>query len=456
MNSLPNELLIQIASHLDTEPPSITKFAYEPTSELTCSNFTPLKFLSCASWRWRKIVLPILFRYTRISLDTEPQWVPIDARLVDSMQGQLTKLSNHEYQVYEKMRSKFKSSPTFAYDEAFDDILRNIVRIQDGDDFLKSAPNILWFPHLEKSFAKFGDFIAQYTLKHHIKSIVIHTDKEYELRRIAAVTAPLDRAVAEIWSQIFAQLEPTRVVVAAPPTTFEGLLDTEMYSSDTWAFDMKMHYIELRQQEPLRLDHMTTECRPWNSALIHRRPWYHLGYNEGSSIAAYNTYEYHLKLAPMMLYLILVRLAKEARSCCNITSFSFTGIFPFATHLTTIIRALSRIPTLKNISVQFTPGPENNLLNDPKRVGRAQSSDYWLEWSECYKVIASYLGAFGFEDGAKFRTEDCGSLELVNDVGEYMDLLRKRGVGWRKEGAGVWIRDHGLDREVTMDDILVG
>lgn len=448
MDALPNELLILIASQLDVEPPSIINFAHEPSSELTSSDSTPLKCLSQASWRWRKIVLPILFRYTRISLDEEPQWVPIDARLVDSMQGQLTTLSNHEFQIYHKMRSKFKSSSTFAYDETFDDLLINLCRIQDGDVFLKSAPHILWLPHLPKSFVDFGHFISEYALKHHIKSLVLHTAKEYELRHVSTADAPLSRAVSEIWSQVFSHLEPTRVVVAAPPTTLAGLLDTQMLSGDAWAFDMRIHYIELLQTESLRLNHMSTRCRPWDSALIHRRPWYHIGYNEGSSITAYSTYEYHLKQSPKMLYLTLLRLAKEAQPCCNITSFTFIGIFPFATNVTNLIRALHRISTVNTVSVQLAPGPENNLLSDPKRMGRAQSGDFWLEWRESYKVIASYLGVFDFKDGAEFSSLDCDGGQKAIEVGECMDLLRKRGAGWRNDGMRRWIRCHEFDEEV--------
>ncbi|KAH4843444.1 hypothetical protein HBI26_215980 [Parastagonospora nodorum] len=451
MESLPNELLIQVASQFDTEAPSVTKFAHEPSSHLTECDFTPLKLLSLVSWRWRKITLPILFRNSRISLDKEPQWVPIDARLVDSMQTQLTKLSNHEFQIYHKMRSKFKSSSTFAYDEAFDDLLINLCRIQDGDDFLKAVPHILWLPHLPKAFDSFARFVAQYDLKHHIKSVVVHTDKEYELRHVSTADAPLARAVADVWTTIFSHLEPVRVVVAAPPSTLAGLLDTQMLSADVWAFDMKMHYIELVQPEPLHLEHMKSKCRAWNSALIHYRPWNHLGYNEGSSIAAYSTYEYHLKQSPKMLYLLLVRLAKEAQSCCNISSFSFAGVFPFVTNVTAIIRALHKIPKLKHISFQLAPGPENNSLDDPKRMGRAQRSDFWLEWNESYKVIAGYLGVIDFEDGAKFKSRDCGNKQLAEDVSGYIELLQQRGAGWRKDGAedGVWIRDQSLDRVVT-------
>jgi hypothetical protein len=217
MESLPNELLIQIASHLDAKAPSITQFAHEPSADLTKSDYTPLKLLSLVSWRWRKITLPLLFRYSRVTLDKQPQWVPVDARLVDSMQTQLTTLSNHEFQIYHKMRSKFKSSSGFAYDEAFDDLLINLCRIQEGDRFLKAVPHILWLPHLPSTFDHYARFVAQYDLKHHIKSVVVHTDKEYELRHVSTADAPLARAVADIWSSIFSHLEPTRVVVAAPP-----------------------------------------------------------------------------------------------------------------------------------------------------------------------------------------------------------------------------------------------
>jgi hypothetical protein len=449
MDALPNELFIQIASHLDIEAPSITKFAHEPSAHLTESKTTPLKQLSLVSWRWRKITLPILFHYSRVPLDKEPKWVPIDARLVDSMQTQLSTLSNHEFQIYHKMRSKFKSSSEFAYNDEFDDLLINLCWIQDGDGFLRTVPHILWIPHLPKLFDDFARFVAQYNLKHHVKSVVVHTDKEYELRHVRTADAPLARAVVDMWGSIFRHLEPSRVVVAAPPGTLAGLLDTQVLSSDVWAFEMKMHYVELLQSEPSRLEHSKPNCRRSDS-VITQRPWTHLGYNEGSSITAYSTYEYHLKQSPKILYLILVRLAKAVKPCCNITSFSFTGVFPFVTNVTAIVRALHKIPTLKQIRFQLAPGAENNVLNDPKRVGRAQRSDFWLEWNESYKVISSYLGLFEFKNGAEFRSRDCGNEQLALDVSAYIELLQQRGAGWRKKGEerGVWIRDHALDRIV--------
>ncbi|KAF2706027.1 hypothetical protein K504DRAFT_89551 [Pleomassaria siparia CBS 279.74] len=447
MDSLPNELLIQVATHLDIPPPSITKFAHEPSSTLTDSPSSPLKSLSQVCWRWRKVTLPILFHYSRVSLDKEPQWVPIDARLIENMQGQLTKLSNHEMAIYQRMRSKLKSSSKFAFDEAFDDLLVNLCRIQDGDGFLKSVPNIRWLPHLPETFTAFGQFVEQHDLKHHIKSLVVYTDKEHELRHAATADAPLSRAVGEIWSQVFSHLAPTRIVVAAPPTTLAGLLDTSILSSDAWAFDMKMHYIELVQFEPDKITHSRPVCRPWNTALVHQKPWHHIGYNEGSSITAYSTYEYHLKQTPKMLYLILLRLAKEVDNCCNIRSLAFFGVFPFSTNVIAVIRALHKVRTLERVEFRLSPGPENDLLSSPKRMGRAQPPDLWLEWNESYKVIASFLGVYDFPDGAEFVSGDYEEKYLANEVDEYVQLLHERGIGWKKVKSGTWVRYHDGDKD---------
>jgi hypothetical protein len=444
MDALPNELLLQISSDLDFLPPSIVKFAHEPSPDLTRSDQIPLKALSQVSWKWRKIILPMLFKYSRITLDNAPQWVPIDARLIETMQSQLSRLSNHELQIYQKMRNKFKSTPS-AFDEAFDDLQINLCRIQPGDDFLSSSTHILWFPHLPGSFVDFVQFVGRYDLKHHIKSLAILTPKEYELRHVSQADSPLIRAVAEIWSKVFSHFDPSRVIVAAPPTTLAGLLDTPMMSSDAWAFEMKMHYVELIQR-----GNRSRASHSESTALIHRRPWTHVGYNEGSSVTAYSTYEYHLKQSPKMLYLLLLRLAKEVQPCCNIQSFSFVGVFPFSTNITPLTKALLKIPSLRRIQVQLAPGPENNLLSTPKKLGRAQPGDLWLEWNESYKVIASFIDMFDFEDGAEFISTDCNEAARESEVEHYMQLLQGRGIGWKQTGTGRWHRDHTLDK-VTLD-----
>ncbi|KAF2197280.1 hypothetical protein GQ43DRAFT_444390 [Delitschia confertaspora ATCC 74209] len=450
--SLPNELLIQITSYLDCEAPSASKFSHEPSPTLTTSGNTSLKDLSRVCWRWRRIVLPILFRYSKIELDTNPQWVPVDARLIDTMQTQLTKLSSHEMQIYQRMRSKFKSSAMFAFDEMFDDLLINLCRIQDGDDFLKSLPYVHWLPHLTGNFTDFSRFVEQYDLKRYIKSVVVFTEREYELRHIATADAPLRRAVTEVWSQLFSSLDPTRIVVGAPPTTMAGLLDAAMLSSDGWAFNMKLHYIELIQDQQSKISAVhSSNCASWGESLVYRRPWTHLSYNEGSSITAYSTYEYHLKQSPKMLYIVLHQLAR-VQNCCSIRSFAFTSVFPFSTNMECVIKALGKIPTLTKVQFQLAPGPENNLLSSPKRMGRAQPHDLWLEWNESYQLIATFLRLYNFSNGAEFSSIDCREHSLAEEVEEYVQRLQHDGIGWRKIGVGRWVRDHALDGEWVEPD----
>ena len=447
IQSLPNELLLQIISYFDCEPPSISKFSHEPSSALTVSDYTPLKSLSLVSRRWRSLALSTLFRYTRIDLNEEPRWVPINARLIESMQGHLSKLSDHEMHIYQKMRNIQKSSAMFAFDEMFDDLLVSYCCVQKDDEFLKSAPLIHWLPSLSKTFPTFSRFVEQYGLKRHIESVIVHTAMEYELRHVSTSDAPLRKAVSDIWSQLLSCLEPTRVVVAAPPSTMACLLDTTMLSPDAWAFDMRMHYIELIQPDPRHNPPhpRSPDCRPWDTALIHQRPWSHLSYNEGSSISAYSTYEYHLKQAPKILYLLLCQLS-HVSPCCNINSFTFTSVFPYNTSISAIIFVLRKIPTLKKIEVRLAPGPENNVLASPKRMRRAQPHDLWLEWTESYNCVETLLCLYEFGDGAEFTSRDCEQLSLAEEVEDMMQKVRERGIGWRKVERGTWVRDRALDK----------
>lgn len=66
---LPEELLLSIFELLDSEAPSVTKSRQEPSLELTTSDVHGYKDLSSVSKRWRRIVLPLLFRYSKISLE---------------------------------------------------------------------------------------------------------------------------------------------------------------------------------------------------------------------------------------------------------------------------------------------------------------------------------------------------------------------------------------------------
>jgi hypothetical protein len=128
-------------------------------------------------------------------------------------------------------------------------------------------------------------------------------------------------------------------------------------------------------------------------------------------------------------------------------------VFPFATNMTTLTRALHRIPSLMKLRFQLAPGPENDLFSSPARLGRAQPMDIWREWSESYKIIGSYLNAHDFAAGAEFASGDRDSAQLTRDVDEHLEA-RRRGpcrAGWERKEVSVWVRRDGEDGEDGED-----
>ena len=61
--ALPNEILDNILACLDTAAPSDSKLYDEPVWVLTSSKITDLKSSSMVCWRWRRAVLPLLFKH---------------------------------------------------------------------------------------------------------------------------------------------------------------------------------------------------------------------------------------------------------------------------------------------------------------------------------------------------------------------------------------------------------
>ena len=69
IDKLPEELLLHVFNYLESTPPSEVKIRHEPSLELTRSSKTTLKDVSTISKRWRRIVLPLLFKHARLRID---------------------------------------------------------------------------------------------------------------------------------------------------------------------------------------------------------------------------------------------------------------------------------------------------------------------------------------------------------------------------------------------------
>lgn len=425
--------------------------------DLTLLNSTPLKTFSLVSWKWRRIVLPLLFRFLRIPLDENLNTVFIDPVTLDSMRSQQSQLSPHELQVYQEHKDLLERMEQGALPRRQLNALLEIpVRVREEDQLLKQCLNLRWLPYIATGFEDFLEFLSKFGLKEHVKSVAVYTGKTND----SPINELMKETVHKLWDKVFTNLDPSRFVIAAPPSTMQILLLLHDLSQtgDAEAFGMDMHYVAFFAQDAdlvLKKRHSPPLC---TEEITHRKPWTHLAYNEGSSVAVYSTYEYHNRTPPTMLPKILYRLMKYEL----LRSFSFTGIFPFNNvHLGTIITMLRCFPTLRELRFQLAPGPESDLLSVPNKLGRAQASDLWLEWDEGYETIVDFLDyhsldiysmALTFGDGVKFTSGDCGQVRVAMDVEKHMESLRKKGKGWRKEEEeGVWVRDSTLDQTPEPD-----
>lgn len=336
------------------------------------------------------------------------------------MQDQLAKLSSHELTIYTKLRSEVKDRPESAYENRFDESMDILHRIQDGDNYLKSVENLLWLPDLPEAFTQLVRLVSQHRLKHCIKSVVVYTDQEYDEYDFSIVDELLNNAVEEFWSQVFSLAEPRRIVVVAPPSTMTGLLDTSIMCFGAWAnLSAEFHYVELLQSEPLPPEHRATSCRPGDSMIIHRRPWYHLGFNTGWSYHRLGMYDNVLDCSPEVFYGILSCFTDKAQDCCTITSFDFTSVFPTDDYIDRLISTLLCIPTLRHISIQLAPGLEDDRFIGGNHRDRRQYNKFWYVWQWGHDTLAGQLRDLEFPDGLVFcsRDHEVEHLEVGREVG---------------------------------------
>lgn len=69
IDGLPEELLLSIFHLIDSVPPSVTSSRQEPSLGLTCSDTHGYKDLASVCQKWRRIALPLLFKFSRLRLE---------------------------------------------------------------------------------------------------------------------------------------------------------------------------------------------------------------------------------------------------------------------------------------------------------------------------------------------------------------------------------------------------
>ena len=236
-----------------------------------------------------------------------------------------------------------------------------------------------------------------------------------------------------------------------------------------WAFsDMEYHLLELRQDTnviasgptsfvPPKLPVPYSDLKPLprrhpgiaESSVLHARPWTHIAINEGSFLKAYGTYEYFERGPPSIVYSLKSALTPRKNSTnaifdpvvSTVKSFTYTAIFPFATH----IEFGDILPSIHELDLQFAPDITSDILDDKSRVGRAVLQDCWQELFSSYENISITLATrFGMSKHLKkFVCRDKhikGIRRDLDDVFIHMCLPR-----WVEAEPGVFTSTEDVD-----------
>lgn len=380
LTSLPEEILLRIVGALDTDPPSVRRARHEPSKHLVDADTetgTPLRNLSSTCRKLRRIALPALFRCARFDLVKE--WVLAKQRVL-TWQG----IGSHG--------GKAPDGPTILGDE------------------------------VERSFL---EFVKASSLEKRIESFLIFVDEDVEPGQNTDPLSPVyggKQFSASLWGPLFEVIEPQRIAILATLGRLSTLSNCHVGGRYIEGFpDSRYQFLELQQDTELyggKVPGYDSSHGTWNiardsriapSSLFRVRHWATVGYNEGSFLSAYGTYDFFEHGAPTSIQSLLNVLfpatpgAMKLRPGDKYTShglfriknFSYTAIFPFPNHVrgtNDFTRSLHRLHLVKHVSLQVAPSKQDQwILDDPQRVGKAVLSDCWAAVHRAYSNIATRL-----------------------------------------------------------------
>jgi hypothetical protein len=348
LERLPNELLDQIISYLDIEPPSRTGIYQEPDQNITSSQNKCLKHLSQSCARLANLVRPILFAHARMVLPDEPA-------------------------------------------------------------------QFCWFTH-------------KWDLARDIKSMTILVTDE---------NIPRDVLCGWI-NYLLGSIDPLWLTILAPPKFIGEALEDMIDERHGWAFGIEYQILQLEQNNYGNV--AAHQPDPSKNNIFRTRPWTSLFFNEGSSLKAYNHYEYFLSQVPSVLgqwgqeFTSMTHSLKYKQFFQGLESLTYTAIFPFYNHVELVCIAMQLLPRLRVLTVQLAPD-ENNHATELEQRGSMDPNDPWMELESSYSVIGFKIRTQSSVE--EFRTRDL-HIEAVRP--HLTRSLTEELHGWAHDGQGVWTR----------------
>lgn len=249
----------------------------------------------------------------------------------------------------------------------------------------------------------FLDFIRRSQLTNHVESVVAH------------LQGPCNHIHPAWWCRLLNEVPARRFAIGCAPHIFAEIAGISMNMNDTWAFNVPYQFLELVQ-----LPDDTRRHIPYNDmpTIFTARPWHSLRVNEGSSLAAYTSYEYFLKRPPSLIANLQSQLVSFASAAQiipltipdgpphpaqifleSLKEFSFVAIFPFYNHVDDILKCIRRMTSLRTLFMKLCPEPESTILEDEIKAAsyHIDLNDPWSEFNTSYRLVGHTVRSMGVE-----------------------------------------------------------
>ena len=206
MDELPEELQLHVFEYLDSVPPSELKARQEPSLDLTYSINHPLKDISLVCKRWRRIVLPLLYKHACLHLNRP------------SRPGRRTCSACAAQQATKPNRN---GTPCAADAYHFPD-----GTTEKAIGMIATATHVTRVYDCSRDFVK---FLQSQNITQIVCSVVVSSLRiDYsELESFPTIQSKWHYgAAAALWQLVLSVIDPKRVVILAPPTELAWLTNT--------------------------------------------------------------------------------------------------------------------------------------------------------------------------------------------------------------------------------------
>lgn len=272
----------------------------------------------------------------------------------------------------------------------------------------------------------FLDFVDQYYLASHIRSIVAHMTEPCRL-----ILHPL------WWARLLNSIPALTFIIMCPPYVFADIASTSIVDVDCWAFNMPFHVIRFRQSKLSAIQHTSFND---DHDLFSARPWTEFSINEGSCLKVYSQYEYFLRRTPSLMNAVLqgpspslgVRLSELER-------FTYTAIFPFYIHVEDVLKNIRKMANLKHLGFRLCPDPGSSVIDDELADSNWHINihDAWMEFISAYTLVAYTARLLSVDHSLlEFQVQDVSTEDIRDDLIERLDRILEDKMKYI--GHGLW------------------